>query len=193
MGRVEKAAQPRQVALRSPPIFIVSGRCLRHERLLLNHGYLPLVYSRLHNAIAASSLTKICFPITTGCAYVALSATEYFATCSKPFALFFATIRLASLVRISSASFALRIAALAPSRPSVVHNTLPVAASRQKYWPLRFADIPNRWSPSSTGEFIYIAISGLRQTCFVVHSAPFLATWTAIVPLRTPEKISVFL
>src|SRR5262245_57780476 len=35
MGRVEKAAQPRQVALRSPPIFMVSGRCSwRHERLL---------------------------------------------------------------------------------------------------------------------------------------------------------------
>src|SRR6266511_3659253 len=99
----------------------------------------------------------------------------------------------ASLVRISSASFALRIAALAPSRPSVIHKTLPVAASRQKYCPLRFDDIPNRWSPSSTGEFIYIAISGLCQTCFAVNSAPFLANWTATMPLRTPEKISVFL
>ena len=33
MGRVEKTAQPRQVALLSPPIFILSGRrSLRHER-----------------------------------------------------------------------------------------------------------------------------------------------------------------
>src|SRR5215470_8958098 len=151
------------------------------------------VYSKLHNAIAASSLTKMCFLITTGCAYVALSATEYFATCSNPFALFLATIKLASFNKINSASFALRIAALNPSRPSVVHKILPVAASRQKYCPLRFDDIPNRWSPSSTGEFIYIAISGLCQTCFAVNSAPFLANWTAIMPLRTPEKISVFL
>jgi hypothetical protein len=31
MRRIEKAAQPRQVALLSPPIFMVSGRRLRHE------------------------------------------------------------------------------------------------------------------------------------------------------------------
>src|SRR5215475_2656973 len=34
MRRAEKATQPRQVALRSPPIFIFSGRRSRHERLL---------------------------------------------------------------------------------------------------------------------------------------------------------------
>jgi len=34
-GRVDNAAQPQQVALRSPPIFMVSGRrSPRHERLL---------------------------------------------------------------------------------------------------------------------------------------------------------------
>src|SRR5262247_4027950 len=36
MGRIEKAAQPRQVALLSPPIFMVSGRRLRHERFFGN-------------------------------------------------------------------------------------------------------------------------------------------------------------
>src|SRR5262245_47590654 len=35
MGRVEKAAQPRQVALPPPPIFIVSGR----RRSDLNHFF----------------------------------------------------------------------------------------------------------------------------------------------------------
>jgi hypothetical protein len=33
-GRVEKAAQPRQVALLSTLILMVSGRSLRHEHLL---------------------------------------------------------------------------------------------------------------------------------------------------------------
>src|SRR5215475_4366540 len=173
---------------------LISRRFLHHHCATLSSQINEsFVYSRLHNAIAASSLTKMRFPITTGCAYVALSATEYFASCSKPFSLFLATIRLASFDKINSASFALRIAALKPSRPSVAHNTLPVAASRQKYCPLRFDDIPKRWSPSSTGEFIYIAISGLCQTCFVAHSAPFFATCTDTVPFLTPEKISVFL
>gem|GEM_PF-6715956 len=37
-------------------------------------------YSKLHSASADLSLTKICLPLTAGCAHDELSATAYLAT-----------------------------------------------------------------------------------------------------------------
>src|ERR1035438_4438656 len=148
-------------------------------------------YDGSQSAKLPTSLIRMPWPRTTGCAHVALSATVYFRSGSNALPLWRATVSSPSVVRISQTEPAATNAALSAWRPSDDHSVVPSPAFRQKNCPRLRSVKPNSRSPLTTGELMYMEKSLFSHTVSEVHSAPRLSTLTAITGLPMPEKIRV--
>src|SRR6185312_3950991 len=114
------------------------------------------LYEIANDARVFSSLTRIRFPSTTGCAQVGLEATVYSASGAYSAGPIGCTINFASLVKKNNTLPAkLRIAAFSPILPGLCNRVLPVSASIAKNWPFLAELIPYTTLPCTTGELRY--------------------------------------
>jgi hypothetical protein len=133
------------------------------------------------------SLMRIPQSRITGCAQVGLSATVYLRSGSNPFPLFYDQLGVVGQKQEHAAAIherrVIRLAAFR-SQP-------PVRGSRQKNCPRFRYERPNRRSPVTTGELMYIPKSLFCHTVSATHFEPRFSTLTPITPLSRPEKSSL--